>query len=199
MARPEGVATGDGLAASRTEGAEEAWATTRPTAPAAAATSPAPSIAADSSRACPAHTAEAQPATQGREERPATRGREERPAIRGRRAGRGPDRRRDTHKLIVAARIRPQDGSVAAAHGGTGTGTAWPAATVAATGSATPTAVTTSQVGPHQSASTSQTGGSGWDVIAGMGQQSTPAGPASTETTGCVPGTTIRNGNLSGN
>lgn len=120
-ARPEGTATGDGLAASRAEGAEEACAITRPTAPAAAATRPAPSIAADSSRACAAHTAETRPATRGR---PTTRGR---PATRGRRATRGSDRRRDTHRLIVVARIRPQDGSVAATCDGTGAGKAWPA------------------------------------------------------------------------
>src|SRR5215472_14282364 len=41
--RPEGTATGDGLEASRAAGADETWATTRPTAPAPAASSPAPS------------------------------------------------------------------------------------------------------------------------------------------------------------
>jgi hypothetical protein len=61
--------------------------------------------------------------------------------------------------------------------------------------SAVPADVTTSQLGPHQSASTSQAGGSGWDVISGMEQQSTPARPVSSETPGCVPGTTVRNGN----
>jgi hypothetical protein len=63
------------------------------------------------------------------------------------------------------------------------------------TGSAATTDVTTSQVGPHQSASTSQTGASGWDVLAGMGQQSTPERPVSTEMLSCIPGTTVRNGN----
>src|SRR6516162_5356870 len=61
--RPEGAATGDGLAASRAAGADETWATTKPTVPATAASSPALSIAADTSRACAAHRADAQPAT----------------------------------------------------------------------------------------------------------------------------------------
>src|SRR5271170_5094991 len=63
--RPNGTATGDGGAASR-KGADEVWATTKPAVPAPAASSPALSIAADSSRACAPHTAEAQPATRGR-------------------------------------------------------------------------------------------------------------------------------------
>ena len=65
-------------------------------------------------------------------------------------------------------------------------------------GPALPTEVTTSQVGPHQSASTSQDGISGGDVIAGMGQQSTGAGPVSTETPSCVPNTTVRDEKTTG-
>src|SRR5580704_3575399 len=63
---PDGTATGDGRAASRAAGGDEVRATTRPAVPAPAASSPALSIAADSSRACVPHTAEAQPATRGR-------------------------------------------------------------------------------------------------------------------------------------
>src|SRR5580693_3916072 len=70
--RPDGTATGDGRTASRAGGADEARATTRPAVPAPAASSPALSIAADSSRACAPHTAEAQSATRGR--RTANRG-----------------------------------------------------------------------------------------------------------------------------
>src|ERR1700733_11577004 len=70
--RPDGTATGDGLAASRTAGAGEVRATTRPAVPAPAASSPALSSAADSNRACAPHTAEAQPIMRGRR---ATRGR----------------------------------------------------------------------------------------------------------------------------
>src|ERR1700729_1403548 len=63
---PEGTATGDGRAASRTAGADGVRATTRPAAPAPAASRPALSIAADNSRACAPHVAGAQPATRGR-------------------------------------------------------------------------------------------------------------------------------------
>src|ERR1700722_1986826 len=63
---PEGPATGDGRAASRTAGADGVRATTRPAAPAPAASRPALSIAADSSRACAPHVADAPPATRGR-------------------------------------------------------------------------------------------------------------------------------------
>src|SRR6516225_3408374 len=56
---PEGTATGDGLAASRAAGADEACAMTKPIVPVPAASSPAPSIAADSSRACALQTADA--------------------------------------------------------------------------------------------------------------------------------------------
>jgi len=190
--RPEGAATGDGLAASRAAGAADMWAATKPAVPAPAASSPALSIATDSSRACAPQTAED---------------------------------RRDTHKLIVVARICPQDGSIAgevtdagvageaagagepadtgeageAAAGeatdtGDATGAVRPGGLPGRAGSAVPADVTTSQLGPHQSASTSQAGGSGWDVTAGMGQQSTPAGPVSTGMLGCVPSTTVRNG-----
>src|SRR5579859_6360992 len=69
---PVGTATGDGRAASRT-GGEEVRATTRPAVPAPAASSPALSIAADRSRACAPHAADAQPATPGRR-RPGNRG-----------------------------------------------------------------------------------------------------------------------------
>src|SRR5580693_5793708 len=70
--RPDGTATGAGRTASRAAGGDEARATIRPAVPAPAASSPAMSIAADSSRACAPHTAEAQPATRGR--RAANRG-----------------------------------------------------------------------------------------------------------------------------
>jgi hypothetical protein len=63
---PEGTATGDGLAASRAAGADEACAMTKPIVPVPAASSPAPSIAADSSRACALQTADARTATRGR-------------------------------------------------------------------------------------------------------------------------------------
>src|SRR5580700_10213919 len=69
---PDGTATGDGRAASRAAGGDEVRATTRPAVPAPAASSPALSIAADSSRACAPHTAAARPATRGR--RAANRG-----------------------------------------------------------------------------------------------------------------------------
>src|ERR1700722_12523958 len=64
--RPDGTATGDGRAASRTAGADVVRATTRPAVPAPAASSPALSIAADSSRACAPHAAETRPAARGR-------------------------------------------------------------------------------------------------------------------------------------
>jgi hypothetical protein len=110
----------------------------------------------------------------------------------------------------VLARIRPQDGSAATPGDAAGTGTACddtagtgtacsagadaaaPPGLVERAGSAAPADVTTFQVGPHQSASTSQAEESGWDVVAGMAQQSTPAGPVSTETLSCVPHTTVR-------
>src|SRR5260370_18731770 len=72
--RPDGTATGDGRAASRTAGADDVRATTRPTIPAPVATSPALSIPADSSRACAPPPAEAHPAT------PARRATDRRPA-----------------------------------------------------------------------------------------------------------------------
>src|SRR5579859_4610902 len=68
--RPDGTATGDGRAASRTAGAGEVRATTRPAVPAPAASSPALSIAADNNRACVPHAAEAQPGTRGRRATP---------------------------------------------------------------------------------------------------------------------------------
>src|ERR1700721_1458960 len=68
--RPDGTATGDGRAASRTAGAGEVRATTRPAVPAPAARSPALSIAADNNRACAPHAAEAQPGTRGRRATP---------------------------------------------------------------------------------------------------------------------------------
>src|SRR5271170_1559975 len=222
---PEGAATG----VSRTEGGAEARATTRPAAPAPTASSPAPSIAADSSRACAPHTADTQPATRrrrpGKRDGSAGKGGPSGAGRRGwgagqrsqansaaarRHARRAPGHRRNTHKPMVVARIRSQDGSVAtpgdAARRGTacddaaGTGTGCSAGAGAAAspglaeraGSAAPADVTTFQVGPHQSASTSQAEESGWDVVAGMAQQSTPAGPVSTETLSCVPHTTVR-------
>jgi len=106
--RPMGTATGDGLAASRTEGPDQGWVTTRQTAPAPAASSPALSTSADSSRAWARHTPDTQPATRGR--RAGGRG----APTSGRRPRPTPGERRDTHKPIVVARIWPQDGSVAA-------------------------------------------------------------------------------------
>src|SRR5580704_14092379 len=105
---------------------------------------------------------------------------------------------------MVVARTCRQDGSAAATYDVAGTGTAWSACPGAAArgftgpgaGSAGPTGFTTSQAGPHQSASTSQAGGSGWDVTAGMGQQSTRAGPISTGMAGCALGTTVRDGHF---
>jgi hypothetical protein len=102
----------------------------------------------------------------------------------------------------VVARIRPQDGSGATTWDTAGTGTSWSASSGTSarglSGPAPPTEVTTSQVGPHQSTSTSQAGTSGGDVIGGMGQQSTRAGPVSTETPSCIRATTVRDGKTTG-
>src|SRR5580658_2702160 len=222
IAGPEGAATG----VSRTEGGGEARATTRPAAPPPTANSPAPSIAADSSRACAPHTAEARAATRNRTRPAAPAPRRPPPPLRPagalgpadaptparalRPAPLAPEERRDTHKPMVLARIRPQDGSAATPGDAAGTGTACddtagtgtacsagadaaaPPGLVERAGSAAPADVTTCQGGPLQSASTSQPEESGWDVVAGMVQQSTPAGPVSTETLSCVPHTTVR-------
>src|SRR5215469_371078 len=105
---PEGTATGDGFAARCAAGADEAWAMTKPIAPTPAASSPAPSIAADSSRACALQTADARTATRRRR----AGGRSQANSAAARRHARlAPGHRRNIHKLTVVARIWTQDGS----------------------------------------------------------------------------------------
>src|ERR1700722_9274554 len=95
--RPEGVATGDGLAGSRWAEAGEPLAKIRPTAPAPAASTPTLSAAADTSRS--------------RVRRGGTPAREPGGAAPGRRARLTPGRRRESHKVTVVDRIWLQDGS----------------------------------------------------------------------------------------